>query len=169
MKTKKDLWGDIESTKNVTLPYPYTCLKEQGELLREKTNGLLIGELVINDAPIYNRPSNNILENLENRTVRDPSTEVRKNPVSQPEFCYYFIIKSTALRNYHYYVLEIASKNIPYPVYITDLTKEDIDPKKCDNQEQFYEMIESILSSNIVKQTIAMLLEQSKKNTTEND
>ena len=174
MTIKKDLWGNLESTQNLTLPYLYTRLQEQGELLSEKTNGLLIGELVINKLPTLSYQSfveryetlenTNTLEDL--KSLEKEFNLFKKNLKSlKPEFCYLFRIKAPCLNNYHIYILEIQYGVNSYPVYVTDLTKDDIKPKKCHNQEQFDEIIESILSSNIVTQTIVMLLEESKQNT----
>ncbi len=158
MNTQKDFWGDLQSTDNIILPYPYSSLKEQGELLSKKTNGLLIGELIINNSPTS--IVNSVLEitQITQKSLTSPKT------YPQPKFYYLFRIRVPSLNNYTYYVLEVQYPVNIYPVYIWDLTIEESYSQKCDNQEQFDQIIESILGSNTVKQTIFVLLEQLKEN-----
>jgi len=47
MTSKKNLWGELPNAENIRTPY--TILKEQASMLSEITNGLLIGEVVINN------------------------------------------------------------------------------------------------------------------------
>jgi hypothetical protein len=47
MTSKKNLWGELPTAE--TIRTPYTILKEQGSVLSEITNGLLIGEVVVNN------------------------------------------------------------------------------------------------------------------------
>jgi len=46
MTSKKNLWGELPNAE--TIRTPYTILKEQASILSEITNGLLIGEVVVN-------------------------------------------------------------------------------------------------------------------------
>ena len=46
MTNKKNLWGELPNAE--TIRTPYTILKEQASILSEITNGLLIGEVVVN-------------------------------------------------------------------------------------------------------------------------
>jgi hypothetical protein len=41
--SKEDLWGDLPEVERIKTPF--VILKEQSELLTEKTNGLLVGEV----------------------------------------------------------------------------------------------------------------------------
>ena len=47
MTSKKNLWGELPNVE--TIRTPYTILKEQASILSEITNGLLIGEVVVNN------------------------------------------------------------------------------------------------------------------------
>jgi hypothetical protein len=47
MTSKKNLWGELPNAE--TIRTPYTILKEQASMLSEITNGLLIGEVVVNN------------------------------------------------------------------------------------------------------------------------
>jgi hypothetical protein len=47
MTSKKNLWGELPNPE--TIRTPYTILKEQASILSEITNGLLIGEVVVNN------------------------------------------------------------------------------------------------------------------------
>lgn len=46
MISKKNLWGELPNAE--TIRTPYTILKEQASILSELTNGLLLGEVVVN-------------------------------------------------------------------------------------------------------------------------
>jgi hypothetical protein len=46
MTSKKNLWGELPNAE--TIRTPYTILKEQASILSEITNGLLIGETIVN-------------------------------------------------------------------------------------------------------------------------
>ena len=47
MTSKKNLWGELPNAE--TIRTPYTILKEQASILSKITNGLLIGEVVVNN------------------------------------------------------------------------------------------------------------------------
>ena len=172
MTTKKDLWGDIKNFDSLSLPYPYIFLKEQGDLLREKTNGLLIGEVVLLSS--INQQSYESLVNKFNKVNQTDSYDLlgqseKKYPADfsallTPKFDYLFKIIVPDLDNYNYYILEVQHNSNIYPVIITDLTTGESQTHKCENQEQFEDVLASILSSSQVKQTIFLLLEEVKEN-----
>lgn len=132
MVTKKNLWGNLEYEQN--LRTPYTILQEQADVLTEKTKSRLVGEVF---------------------------EAYRLSDEFEKELYYSLRIKVPALNYYTYTVLKIRySPTQLYPVLIIDLTDSESKPHKAENEQEFEEHLQSILSSDRVHHVISVLLSQ---------
>lgn len=89
-----DLWGelpDIEENKT-----PFVILKEQAELLTEKTDGLLLGEVSQNQS------------------------------IGREGFCYTLYMVAPSLNNYRYNLLTISYEIGLYPLRLIESEKESV-------------------------------------------
>ncbi|MEM9543420.1 MAG: hypothetical protein AAGA60_28495 [Cyanobacteria bacterium P01_E01_bin.42] len=132
----ESLWGEIPTSEN--LRTPYTILQEQASILSESTQGLLLGEVV--PMPYTNRPYLSLSPN-------------------QRQFYGVLRIKVPSLTNYTYSLLEVEYPIQTYPIFVRNLAGED-DKYECEDEEGFKAAVKDILSSDEVRQVIAILLSQ---------
>lgn len=133
----QNLWGDLATTENIRTPY--IILMEQASVLKEITNGLLIGH-VQRETTANNASFNAVLQ-----------------------------IIAPSLNNYAYVVLRIgyALENLyPVKIYAPEFRDKDFSVESyehCINakdEKEFLTYLETILSSKRVKGVIASLLAQ---------
>jgi hypothetical protein len=124
----KNLWGQLPETAKIKTPY--AILLEQAAMLRELTNGLLIGDVK------------------------------RVEPAAQPEFEIKLLIVAPALANYSYTVVTVIYPVITlYPVTL-NLSSESEKLIECHSEEEFMQALENVLSSEKTQKVIASLLAQ---------
>ena len=75
-----------------------------------------------------------------------------------PRFAYDLDVYVPVLNNYTYTILTITHELGLYPVRVTSSAPQR--SEKCDNEEQFLEVLESILSSKDVKFILSRLMSQ---------
>lgn len=137
---KLDLWKFDEKTlKKTTKELPNSILKEQAEILSEKTGGVIYGKVI-------------------NMKFKPQDDDIKYNLASA------FEIVVPLLDNYSYTLLILYS--IPerdYPVAITvgsniiDDTEKFAPRFECYNREEFTDALGEILSSEEVNKNIAIL------------
>ncbi len=127
--TKKDLWGDIEKTK---LPRnPKEILKEQADIIGEKTKYVLKGRVV--------------------------GSSMKEKGI--PSFNSVLFVDAPRLANYTYTLLAIEYPLGMYPLKLYSFL--NAVSYTCDTEEEFVEKLGVILSSEEVMKTISALLSQS--------
>ena len=89
-----DLWGELPDVEKIKTPF--VILKEQAELLTEKTGGLLVGEV------------------SQNRSI------------GRDGFCHTLYIVTPSLNNYRYELLTINYEIELYPLRLKKADKESV-------------------------------------------
>jgi hypothetical protein len=114
--TTKNLWGQLPELAPIKTPY--AILLEQAAMLRELTNGLLVGDV---------KPSGPLM--------KEDKFEIK------------LLIVAPALANYSYTVLTIIYPVITlYPVTLKPSYEED-KSVECQSEEQLIQALEKVLSS----------------------
>jgi len=127
--SKKDLWGDIEITR---LPRnPKQILKEQADVIGEKTKFVLRGKVIGGSREKEGRPA----------------------------FSSMLLINAKRLDNYTYNLLLIEYPLEMYPLKMHSFPSGK--SYTCGNEEEFVEDLGRILSSEEVMRTITALVSQS--------
>jgi hypothetical protein len=130
---KDDLWGVLPAPS--TSPLPANVLKEQGAILAEKTNGILIGQ-----------------------------TKVSFDFYEEEEFtCLEFYIVCPTLNNYRYEVLSVQHPRFgdafPARIFFQESAKDDVKIRVTPNDlEEFKNCVKDVLQSERVKTVISALL-----------
>lgn len=140
---RKDLWGNL-AIQEGPVP-PIVILKEQANLLDQKTNNILRGEVI----------------------SLVPGFEKTEEGSKKEEIIHQFFIVVPALKNYRYELFSIKHQiDRPYPVrfIISEDYYEGQYNKGISQDESAFEMnLSKILSSNYTKSIIQNLLIQSKE------
>jgi len=130
--TTKNLWGQLPET--ATIKTPYAILLEQAAMLRELTNGLLVGDVKRSQ----NGPVDQLMRGFEIK----------------------LLIVAPALANYSYTVLTVIYPVITlYPVTLKPSYEED-KSVECQSEEQLMQALEKVLSSVRTQKVITNLLAQ---------
>ncbi|WP_099468204.1 hypothetical protein [Konateibacter massiliensis] len=135
-----DLWNFNEKTlKNRAAELPNNILREQADILSDKTGGIIYGK-------------------ISNRKFKPKDTDIQYNLATE------FNVVVPLLDNYSYNLLILYSKpESDYPIAITVGSNvvddaEDFNPQyECSNQKEFIESLKSILSSDEVNKNIEIL------------
>jgi hypothetical protein len=132
--TTKNLWGQLPDFAPIKTPY--AILLEQAAMLRELTNGLLVGDV--------KRSQNGPVDQL----MKEDRFEIK------------LLIVAPALANYSYTVLTIIYPVITlYPVTLKPSYEED-KSVECQSEEQLMQALEKVLSSVRTQKVITNLLAQ---------
>ncbi len=136
--TSKDLWGEL-NFKEIE-PSPVDLLREQANLLDEKTHNILRGELV--------------------------TTTVTPNGSKQPNSYHVFNIVAPKLRNRRKELLRYVHKADAFFPATLSIIEED-GPRKIEitNAKQFEKRLAEVLSSSTTKQQLQNLIMASRQGT----
>ncbi|MEY8337152.1 hypothetical protein AALB16_03850 [Lachnospiraceae bacterium 62-35] len=137
---KRDFWKfDERSLKKITQELPNSILKEQAEILSDKTGGVIYGRIT-------------------NKQFIPRDEKIEYNLAS------IFEIVVPRLDNYNYTLLVIYSKTErDYPIAITigsntiDDAENFVPKYECKNREEFIKALETILSSEEINKNIGIL------------
>ena len=126
--TTKNLWGQLPKT--ATIKTPYAILLEQAAMLRELTNGLLVGDV------------------KRDQLMKEDRFEIK------------LMIVAPALANYSYTVLTVIYPVITlYPVILKPSFDSE-KSVECQSEEQLMQALEKVLSSIRTQTVITNLLAQ---------
>lgn len=127
------LWGDLDDLE--TIQTPKAILQEQAALLTRATKGILLGCVTIVEA-------------------------------AEAGFRYDLDIVVPALNNYRYELLSIYHGIDIYPTFVRSVHLESASyfdgPVRCENEGEFCECIQRILSSKSVRTVLSRLKSQAK-------
>jgi hypothetical protein len=138
MDASKNLWGKLPLEEAIRTPL--IILREQATLLTQMTNAVLEGVVT-------------------NHRVRDASDEF--NPFGpRKTFRATLSIEAPALDGYVFQVLQVNYDLALYPVEVNDLVNNKT--YECADQDNFEEVMRTILSAEAVLRAVGMLLAQSK-------
>lgn len=129
-----DLWGELPDVERIKTPF--VILKEQAELLTEKTDGLLVGEV----------------------TQRQTGLEAHRFGIAMPTFkgflCTFDIVAPT-LNSYEYKLLSLVYGMDLYPLDLTAANKPSV---SCSDEDAFKKELGKILTSQETQDVISKLL-----------
>lgn len=149
MATTKSLWGDISAEEKLP-SLPSQILKDQGEILTEATNGILIGEMKSGVMAIDAETGDSF-----ERTV--DSTH-RGIDVDSQFFASSLRIKVPSLNSYIFDVLSISYPIDLYPVRVRDYVNGT--HAECQTVAEYEQELERTLSSEKVRLVVSTLLSQ---------
>ncbi|MDP8965455.1 MAG: hypothetical protein M3O33_16020 [Cyanobacteriota bacterium] len=154
MTSKKNLWGELPEPE--TIHPPYTILKEQGSILSEITNGLLLGE-------ITNNQKDNFFVNI--LRIKAPSIYNYTYSVVEAQYpikLYPVFVKNLTSDNFNNLEKNLMNAaNNPLMSFVDSgglLVQQGY--SKYSSEEEFENALGQILSSKEVKQVISALLAQ---------
>jgi hypothetical protein len=133
-----DLWGELPDVEEIKTPF--VLLKEQAELLTEKTDGLLVGEVTQRQVKV--------------RKQGQP-TFTFAVPTLQGFQCTFDIVVPT-LNNYKYSLLSLVYKMMT--LYPLDLSPANEPSVSCSDEEEFKKELGKILKSQKTQDIISKLL-----------
>ncbi len=134
--TNKDLWGELDF-KEIE-PSPVDLLREQANLLDEKTHNILRGELV--------------------------TTSVTPNGSKQQYFYHVFNIVAPKLRNRRKELLRYVHKADAYfPATLSIIEEDGARKVEITNAKQFEKRLAEVLSSSTTKQQLQTLIMASRQ------
>lgn len=144
----KDLWGEIPSIEKI--PPPVLLLREQADILAEKTEGVLQGRVHITAVP----EGQDFLASPVRAALERAMLGVKGKFVASLH------IVAPALNSYSIAVVELLYDVKPYPVVVRSKLRDQ--EKLCSNETELQDALQDILSSQEVKDVIALLLSHSK-------
>jgi hypothetical protein len=170
MSNIRNLWGNLsieEYTQN-PLKNPSILLKEQANLISQITKGLILGEVISVEYKLPEYQPSSVEQLLVNKYVVKsiPPIPNKSSSINNPNdsqnqnFSQILRLKVPSLNNYTYSLLQIIY-NITdfYPVIVYNFVNGN-QPERCNNEEEFLSVLESILSSEQVHHVIQVLLSQ---------
>lgn len=149
MIATKSLWGDIPAEEKLP-SLPSQILKDQGEILTEATNGILIGEMKSGVMAVDAETGDRF-----ERTVDSTHREIDADSQS---FASSLRIRVPSLNSYIFDILSISYPIDLYPVRVRDYVNGIT--TNCQTVAEYEQELKRTLSSEKVRLVISTLLSQ---------